>query len=58
MGFKKKYVKPEVNLVSLDNSITLMMLSNPTPRGSSGSKSGTKGTDTPFATPFGDKPFS
>jgi hypothetical protein len=56
MGFKKIYVKPEVMMVNLDKSITLMMVSNPTPRGGS-SPSPSKGTDTPFQSPFGDKPF-
>jgi hypothetical protein len=57
MGFKKQYVKPEVILVNLDKSITLMMVSNPGPRGG-GNQSPLKGTDTPFQSPFGDKPFS
>lgn len=57
MGFKKKYVKPEVILVNLDKTITLMMVSNPGPRGG-GNQSPSKGNDTPFQSPFGDKPFS
>jgi hypothetical protein len=51
---KKKYTKPEILRVVLDNSISLAMMTstppNPPPRG------GSKGSD-PFASPFDDKPF-
>jgi hypothetical protein len=54
---KKPYSKPEVFKVNLDNSISLIMMTtippNPPPRGG-----GSKGNDTPFQSPFGDKPFS
>jgi hypothetical protein len=55
---KKQYIKPKINKVALDFTISLQMLSgpiDPPPRGS-----GSKGTgkDTPFGSPFGDKPFS
>ena len=53
---KKIYCKPEVSRIILDNSISVIMMTttppNPEPRG--GAK---KGNDTPFASPFGDKPF-
>jgi hypothetical protein len=53
---KKPYCKPEVSRVALDNSISLVMMTdippNPDPRAG-----GKKGNDTPFASPFGDKPF-
>ena len=55
---KKTYNKPEVTKVSLDNSISLVMMTTmppnppPRPRGD-----GSKGGDGPFASPFGDKPF-
>jgi len=53
---KKLYIKPEVTRVALDNSISLVMMTdtppNPPPRGG-----GSKGTDSPFQSPFGDKPF-
>jgi hypothetical protein len=53
---KKPYSKPEVSRVALDNSISLVMMTdippNPDPQGSS-----KKGNDTPFQSPFGDKPF-
>ncbi|TAL64872.1 MAG: hypothetical protein EPN88_10405 [Bacteroidetes bacterium] len=52
---KKLYTKPEISRVILDNSISLVMMTttppNPTPRG------GGKGNDTPFQSPFGEKPF-
>jgi hypothetical protein len=56
MGLKKKYIKPVITLINLDNTITLMMISNPGPRGG-GKKGGSDGADTPFQSPFGDKPF-
>jgi hypothetical protein len=56
MALRKKYIKPQINLIILDNSITLMMVSNPPPL-ETGKKSGSKGSDDPFKSPFGDKPF-
>jgi len=56
MEFKKQYIKPEVILVNLDKSISLMMVSNPGPRGG-GNTSPAQKTDQPFQSPFGDKPF-
>jgi hypothetical protein len=54
---KKSYVRPEINRIILDNSISLVMMTdmppNPPPRGSY-----KKGNDTPFESPFGDKPFA
>jgi hypothetical protein len=53
---KKQYIKPEITRIDLDNSISLVMMTttppNPPPRGGGG-----KGTDSPFQSPFGDKPF-
>lgn len=53
---KKAYNKPEVSKVILDNSISLVMMTttpiDPPPRAD-----GSKGSE-PFASPFGDKPFS
>jgi hypothetical protein len=54
---KRVYKKPEIFKIDLDFSISLLMESapiNPPPRG--GSKS--NNNDTPFQSPFGDKPFS
>jgi len=55
---KKTYHKPEVFRTVLDSSISFVMMSppiNPDPRGG-----GNKGNNDskPFASPFGDKPFS
>jgi hypothetical protein len=54
---KKKYIPPVVEKIILDNSITLVMMTpNPgPPRG--GSNKGNSDSK-PFASPFGDKPFS
>jgi hypothetical protein len=55
MKGKRKYIKPEVTRIRLDNSVSLVMMTvtppNPPPRG------GSKGNDSPFQSPFGDKPF-
>jgi hypothetical protein len=55
ISYKKPYNKPEVTVVILDYSISLVMMTgvpDPPPRGG-----GKKGADTPFQSPFGDKPF-
>jgi len=54
---KKQYIKPEISRVVLDFSISLVMMTYipPNPDPQVGKK---KGTDTPFQSPFGDKPFS
>ena len=53
---KESYSKPEITRIVLDNSISLVMMTdtppNPVPRGKK-----PKGEDSPFASPFGDKPF-
>jgi len=52
---RKPYNRPEVSIVMLDNSISLVMMTvvppNPSPR-----SGGSKGSE-PFSSPFGDKPF-
>jgi len=51
---KKPYIKPLVRRTDLDYTISLQMLSSPLDppvRGDS------KGTNEPFSSPFGDKPF-
>lgn len=59
MAKRKSYLKPEIIRINLDSSITLMMASPPgnpmmmPPMGGGG-----KGTDSPFTSPFDDKPFS
>jgi len=53
---RKTYIPPEITRVGIDNSISLVMMTdmppNPPPRGG-----GSKGTESPFQSPFGDKPF-
>jgi len=51
---KKQYIKPEINLINLDNSISLVMMTippKPPPRAG-----GNKGVE-PLSSPFGNKPF-
>jgi hypothetical protein len=55
---KKPYFKPLINRVMLDNSITLVMMTDNIPPNPPPRTGGSKGTDTPFQSPFGDKPFS
>ena len=56
---KESYSKPEITRIILDNSISLVMMTstppNPPPRGRP--KSGDEAADSPFISPFGDKPF-
>jgi len=56
MTVKKPYICPVIKKILLDNSISLVMMTDapplPTPRGGGG-----KGSD-PFQSPFGNKPFS
>jgi len=56
MEIRKKYIKPSIKKIELDNSISLVMMTipdNPDPR--SGSRNDPKSD--PFESPFGDKPF-
>jgi hypothetical protein len=54
---KEVYTRPEIHRVILDNSISLVMMTdippNPPPR-----ENYRKGNDSPFESPFGDKPFA
>ncbi|NSW95809.1 MAG: hypothetical protein HPY62_13960 [Bacteroidales bacterium] len=61
MNQKRSYKKPEISRVELDNTISLVMMTEippnppPRPRGKGIDK---KGLDEPhFQSPFGDKPF-
>jgi hypothetical protein len=58
MKQKKVYSSPSVSRIELDNSISLVMMTvmppNPPPRGVGDGKGG----DSPFASPFSDKPFN
>ncbi len=59
MVLRKGYKKPEINVVRLDNTVTLMMLSIPDPLLDGQKSPIQKGNNnnTPFQSPFGDKPF-
>ncbi len=53
---KKKYTKPEICRLDLDNTISLVMMSgpgDPPPLGSSKKPQNNQ----PFQSPFGNKPF-
>jgi hypothetical protein len=52
---KKKYTRPEINKILLDNTISLQMASSPGPPPPR--TGGSKGNNEPFQSPFGDKPF-
>jgi hypothetical protein len=55
---RKPYSKPEIVRIELDPSFTLMQGSPPGNPMMMPMAGGSKGTDTPFANPFDDKPFS
>jgi len=54
---KRRYIRPVVNEVAIDNTISIQMYSPPDPPDPDDRAGGKKGTDTPFQSPFGDKPF-
>jgi len=61
MNLKKSYIRPEIVRIALDNTISLVMMTeippNPPPK-PRGKGLDSKGLDeTPFQSPFGDKPF-
>jgi hypothetical protein len=61
MGKKKRrYVRPEVIRIELDNSISLVMMTTapPHPPGRRRRGTGDSQPDNPFSSPFSDKPFS
>jgi hypothetical protein len=58
-GKKRRYVRPAVIRIELDNSISLVMMTAAPPH-PPGRKRGTGDSqpDSPFSSPFSDKPFS
>lgn len=58
METRKKYSRPEIIKVELDRTINLMFYSNPMNPTMMPMADGSKGADTPFSSPFDDKPFS
>ena len=53
---KKQYIKPLVIKTDLDYTISLVMQSDISPLDPPG-RTDSKGTEEPFSSPFGDKPF-
>lgn len=59
MGKKKrKYVRPEVIRIELDNSISLVMMTTAPPHPPGRGRTGNSQPDSPFSSPFSDKPFN
>lgn len=58
METRKKYSRPEIIKVELDRTINLMFYSNPMNPMMMPTGDGSKGTDSPFTSPFDNKPFS
>jgi len=56
-GKKRRYIRPTVIRIELDNSISLVMMTAAPPH-PPGRSSGDSKPDSPFASPFSDKPFS
>ena len=56
MAKRRPYTKPEIIRIEIDPAFTLMQASPP--MNPMMMPAGTKGTDTPFTSPFDDKPFS
>lgn len=57
---KKQYIKPEIEMITLDYSISLQMQSAPV-NNDPGKRTGTDNkspSSDPFASPFNDKPFN
>ena len=55
---KREYIKPVIDKIVLDSTITLMMGTGATPTTPSPILDNNNGGTDPFASPFGDKPFN
>ena len=55
---KKHYIKPGIEKIVLDNTISMQMQSDVAPTIQPARSDGSKGKSDPFASPFGDKPFN
>jgi len=55
---KRRYVRPALIRVELDNSISLVMMTSAPPNPPPRRRDGSSEPDSPFASPFSDKPFS
>jgi hypothetical protein len=56
-GKKRRYVRPEIIRIELDNSISLVMMTAAPPP-PPGRRGGDSQPSSPFSSPFSDKPFS
>lgn len=55
---KRRYVRPAVTRIELDYSISLVMMTTAPPNPPPRRRTGDSNPDSPFASPFSDKPFS
>jgi hypothetical protein len=55
---KRKYVRPEIIRIELDYSISLVMMTTAPPNPPPRRRTGDSAPDSPFASPFSDKPFN
>jgi hypothetical protein len=57
-GKKRRYVRPAVIRIELDNSISLVMMTSAPPNPPPRRRQGDSEPSSPFSSPFSDKPFS
>lgn len=55
---KRRYVRPAVIRIELDNSISLVMMTSAPPNPPPRRRHGDSDPSSPFSSPFSDKPFS
>ena len=55
---KRRYVRPAVIRIKLDNSISLVMMTSAPPNPPPRRRHGGSEPSSPFSSPFSDKPFS
>jgi hypothetical protein len=55
---KRRYVRPAVKRIELDYSISLVMMTTAPPNPPPRRRTGDTNPDSPFTSPFSDKPFS
>jgi hypothetical protein len=54
---KRQYIKPEVNKIDIDYTISIQMATPIHPPDDRGGGAPGNSKNTPFQSPFGDKPF-
>ncbi len=55
---KRRYVRPAVIRIELDNSISLVMMTSAPPNPPPRRRDSKSDPSSPFSSPFSDKPFS